>query len=131
MEDNSQGGMEIEEIEGAVSLNKVLREYDSFVKEWKTISDPIIKSRDEAMTMCGIILDKKANVKHIVVGALLSYMVTGATFEKMKEQVKFMKEQPFIEVSPDMDQKYKDIINKVKELANNYYTSKDRISGIS
>lgn len=105
----------IQQIEGAESLNLVLKNFDEYVSEWKTLTAPILKKRDECFKLCDIEEEKMANIKHVVIGTLIAYMVNGATVESVKKQVKFLKAAPFIEVDPSMDEKYRNIINLTRD----------------
>jgi hypothetical protein len=114
-------------IEGAPSLNLVLKEFEEYVDEWKTLTDPILTCREHTLQLCEIDSYKLANIKHVIIGTMLSYIVNGTTFEKMKEQITFSKEKPFIEVSTELDPKYKEIITKVKEWIVLYWSIKDNV----
>ena len=63
--------------------------------------------------MCSIALEKNANIKHVVIGTLLAYMVNGATLENLKQLVAFKSEMPYLEVHVGADPKYVEILQKV------------------
>jgi hypothetical protein len=76
-------------IKGAQSFNQCLEEFNILAKEWHYLSGPILKYRSEVLELCKIDLGKKANIKHVVIGTLISYMVTGVTFENLKQRIKY------------------------------------------
>jgi hypothetical protein len=118
----------VQPIEGAETLNLVLSDFDGYVKEWKELTDPILQSRDEAFKLCEIDEFKLANIKHVIIGSFLSYMVNGATLEFVKKHVTFKKQSPFIDVSLEIEQKYKEIFEKVKEWIIQYWQVIDKVA---
>jgi len=60
---------------GSDGFNKLLREFNEYVREWDKISNPVKKARDNALKACTIDVKKDASFKEAIVGTILSYML--------------------------------------------------------